>query len=89
MIGLSAPFAFRAAALSAAAPGGRAESQANLERVRQLLPAARFPPEAPLEDLASQEILRQGRMLLRRCVQCHDLRTVLLRPRTPATGSGP
>ena len=84
LIGLSAPFAFRAAALSADAPGGRAESPANLERVCQLLPTAGFPPEAPLEGLASQEILRQGRtVLLRRCVQCHDLRTVLLRPRTP------
>ncbi len=85
LIGLSAPFAFRAAMLDTDAAGGRAESPANLERVRQLLPTAGFPAGAPLENLTSQETLRQGRtVLLGQCVQCHDLRTVLLRPRTPA-----
>ena len=84
LIGLSAPFAFRAASLDTEAPGGSAESPANVERVRQLLPTAGFPVEAPLENLTSQETLRQGRrVLLGQCVQCHDLRTVLLRPRTP------
>ena len=49
-----------------------------------LLPKAGFPNEVRLDELASAGSFKQGReVLLSKCVQCHDLRTVLLKPRTP------
>jgi mono/diheme cytochrome c family protein len=78
LIALSAPFAFREAYLARHATF----TAENLERLGQQLPVAGLPPEAPLGELASERGLRQGRaLLLRKCVQCHDLRPVLARPR--------
>ena len=43
-----------------------------------------MPPEAPVEQLATEHGLRAGRnVLLTQCVMCHDLKTILVRPRTP------
>ena len=57
-----------------------------LERVRTLLPVAGLDDEERLAFLASDEGLLEGRAVLRsKCVQCHDLRTILVRPRTPET----
>ena len=78
LIALATPFAFREAYL-ARHTAFRAE---NLKRLGQQLPVAGLPADAPLGELASEPGLRQGRvLLLRKCVQCHDLRPVLARPR--------
>ncbi|MBI4546778.1 MAG: hypothetical protein HY707_02275 [Ignavibacteriae bacterium] len=84
LIGLSVPFALKELYLHQKAVGGSAFSQENIERVKLLLPRAGFPPERNLEELAAVQALKQGRdVLLSKCVQCHDLRTVLVKPRTP------
>lgn len=85
LLGLSVPFVFQEQALAQAAPGGSAYSQQSIQRVSRLLPGAGFPEEANLPALATEGSLRDGReVLLTNCVKCHDLRTVLLRPRTPS-----
>jgi cytochrome c5 len=81
---LSMPHAFREMALASASTGGDAFSDENRARVAKLLPAAGLPEEAPLPELATVESLRAGRIvLLRKCVVCHDLKTILSRPRSP------
>ena len=85
LVSLSVPFALKEVYWSSGASGGSAFSAQNVERVRALLPTAGFPPEAPIADLGSESHLRSGRaVLLTRCVTCHDLKTVLTRPRTPS-----
>jgi cytochrome c553 len=81
-LGLSVPFAFRERAL-ARSLGSGVGSMANLERIRRVLPDAGLPKEANLDELSTPKVLEEGRtVLLTKCVQCHDLRTVLLRPRS-------
>ncbi len=85
LISLSAPFAYRETYWSQTAVGGSVYSEANLERIRQLLPSAGFPSDAPMHELGSESSLKNGReVLLTRCVTCHDLKTVLTKPRTPS-----
>ncbi|MCA9586555.1 MAG: hypothetical protein KC657_14460 [Myxococcales bacterium] len=85
LLGLSVPFSLREKQLASQVAGGSALSAANLERVKKQLPAANLPKEAPLDELATKDALIKGReALLTKCVACHDLRTVLTRPRTPA-----
>ncbi|MDZ7275682.1 MAG: cytochrome c [candidate division KSB1 bacterium] len=84
LIGLSVPVALREHYLSRRAAGGPAFTPENLARVASLLPQAGFPEDVPLGSLAIPSALQQGRaVLLKKCVQCHDLRTVLVRPKTP------
>lgn len=84
LIGLSVPFALKERLLERGAKGGTAFSAENVERVKLLLPKAGLPDGAKPEELATVASLKQGReVLLSKCVQCHDLRTVLLKPRTP------
>ena len=84
LIGLSAPHALREAYLSRLAVGGSGVGAPAIERVKTLLPGAGLPADIPVQQLASPAGLSQGRsVLLRKCVQCHDLRTVLAKPRTP------
>jgi mono/diheme cytochrome c family protein len=84
LIGLSAPHALREAYMSRHAAGGTALGDRGVERVRALLPRAGLPTDIPVEQIASVSGLSQGRsVLLRKCVQCHDLRTILVKPRTP------
>lgn len=84
LIGLSVPFALKEQMLERSAKGGTAFSAENVERVKLLLPKAGLPEDAQPEELATVGSLKQGReVLLSKCVQCHDLRTVLLKPRTP------
>ena len=81
LIGLSVPFTFREAALRTQT---RAFSDEGMARTRKLLENAGLPTEAPLDELASKRKLREGqRVLQRKCVVCHDLRTILAKPRTP------
>ena len=85
LLGLSVPFVFQEKALAEAAVGGSVYSGENAERVARLLPMAGLPKEAPLDTLATAEGLRKGRaVLLSKCVKCHDLKTILDRPRTPS-----
>lgn len=84
LIGLSAPIAFREHYLSKRSIGGTVFSPENLERVKALLPQAGFAEGVPMEEISSVRSLQRGRkVLLQKCVQCHDLRTILVRPRTP------
>lgn len=84
LIGLSVPIALKEVMLSKAAIGGTAMSLQNIERVKRLLVESGSIPDESIHDVASRFGLEQGRaVLLNKCVQCHDLRTVLVRPRTP------
>ena len=81
LIGLSVPFTLRESALRVK---GNVFSDASLERTHTRLQMAGLPSDAPLDQLASRRKLREGQdVLLKKCVQCHDLRTILVRPRTP------
>ena len=85
LVGLSVPFALKELSLLRNTTGGSAFSQENIDRVKMLLPKSGLPAEARLNELATPQSFKQGRdILLVKCVQCHDLRTVLLKPRTPA-----
>jgi mono/diheme cytochrome c family protein len=84
LIGLSVPFAMREVYLHESTVGGAAFSPENLERLGRLIPKAGFPPDVELTVLTEVNSLKEGReILLDKCVQCHDLRTVLVKPRTP------
>lgn len=81
LIGLSVPFSFREAVLRTQAG---AFSEEGIVRTRKLLETAGLPAEAPLDMLASKRKLREGQHVLQgKCVICHDLRTILAKPRTP------
>jgi cytochrome c5 len=83
--GLSLPFVFKERALVAAAPGGSAFSPKSQARVASLLPTAGLPAGTDLAALATAASLREGRgVLLGKCVQCHDLKTVIAKPRIPS-----
>ena len=84
LIGLSVPVSLREAYMSKRLAGNGGFGAQGIERVRTLLPKAGLPAEIPIQQLATFSGLNQGRaVLLRKCVQCHDLRTVLAKPRTP------
>ena len=81
LIGLSVPFTLRETVLRTQT---RAFSEEGIARTRKLIETAGLPPEAPLDQLASKRKLREGQHVLqRKCVVCHDLRTILVKPRTP------
>jgi len=84
LLGLSLPFVLQEKALAASAPGGDVFGAASRTRIAEKLPLAGLPADAPLAELASETSLRHGRaVLLSNCVKCHDLKTILARPRTP------
>ena len=81
LIGLSIPFTLRE---SVRQVSSHVFSDASVERTHTRLQMAGLPPDAPLDKLATRRKLREGQeVLLKKCVQCHDLRTILARPRTP------
>ena len=85
LTGLSVPFALREYSLARSAVGGGVYSVENRDRVARLLPQAEMPEDAPLVDLSTAESLRAGRdVLAGKCIACHDLKTILVQPRTPA-----
>lgn len=80
LTGFSIPFAVRERVLAA-----QAFSADNLARVMQLLPEAGFAADTRLTDLATADTLRLGQQVLTsQCNVCHDLRTVLVKPRVPS-----
>jgi mono/diheme cytochrome c family protein len=84
LLGLSLPFFYQERALASRAPGGDAMSAESRSRVATLLPLAGIPDPVDLSALATVESLTAGRqVLLGQCVLCHDLRTILMKPRTP------
>jgi mono/diheme cytochrome c family protein len=84
LIALVLPFSLREAYLESTALGDESMLQSRIKRVRELLPTAGLEDEKLLADLSSKKGLAAGRRILAaKCVQCHDLRTVLARPRTP------
>lgn len=84
LVGLALPFSLRESLLQREAISGEAFAADRLERVRSLLPLAGVTDSAERQRLATPEGLIAGRAVLTsKCVQCHDLRTVLARPRTP------
>lgn len=83
--GLSVPFALREFSLARSAVGGGVYSQENRDRLAKLLPQAELPPEAKVEELITVTALQEGRdVLSTKCVVCHDLKTILVQPRTAA-----
>lgn len=86
LIGLSAPVGLREVQLSRQVGLGSELSVENRDRVARLIGEAGLPPEVPVAELATVDGLRAGRrVLLTQCVTCHDLRTVLVQPRTPSS----
>ncbi len=84
LTGLAVPFAAREAYLRATAQDGDNFARERIDRVRKFLPLIGFEDEAGLRELASSSGLAIGRdVLTRKCTQCHDLRTILVKPRTP------
>ncbi|MCW3098023.1 MAG: hypothetical protein JWL77_3641 [Chthonomonadaceae bacterium] len=85
LLGLSLPAAYREGRLASIAVGGGVYSDENRKRVADLLPEAGLPADTPLAELSTEAGLRAGRtVLMDKCVRCHDLKTILIRPRTPA-----
>jgi len=73
---------WRERVLANQALGGEGFSEARLQRVRDQLPDLGYDTET-IDELGTRRSLLSGRKLLRsKCVQCHDLRTILARPRT-------
>ena len=85
LLGLSLPFVFRERALGDQALGGSVFSAENRKRVADLVPVANFPAGTPLAELSTVACMRAGQsVLLEKCVRCHDLKTILERPRIPS-----
>jgi len=83
--GLSLPFALREFGLARSAVGGGVYSEENRDRVARLLPQAELPEDAPIAELATVKSLSAGRdVLAGKCVICHDLKTILVQPRSPS-----
>ncbi len=86
LMGLALPSVWRERVLAAQALGGEGFTEQRLQRVRDQLPDIGYDPETAeltIDEMASRSSLFEGRQLLRgKCVQCHDLRTILARPRT-------
>jgi cytochrome c5 len=81
LITLSVPHAARALDLQ-----GRIADPDNIARVEQVLSEIEFGEAAPeLADLTAKKGLQRGRdLLVNKCVSCHDMRTILSKPRTGA-----
>lgn len=77
---LSIPYAVQAHDFS-----GRTTDPANLERVQKLLAKVDFgEQEVDVEALTTAETFERGRqVLVKQCIVCHDMRTILAKPRTP------
>ncbi len=77
---LSIPYAVQAHDFS-----GRTTDPENLERVRKLLAKVDFgDQEVDIDELTTRASFEKGRqVLVKQCIVCHDMRTILAKPRTP------
>lgn len=83
LLGLALPLVWREQVLSRQAFGSEGISEERLQRVSEQLPSIGLEDEDFIAELTTTRGLISGRKLLRsKCVQCHDLRTILARPRT-------
>lgn len=84
LMGLALPSVWRENVLAKQAMGDEGFSEERIQRVREQLPPAGLEDLELLPQLASVDGLYTGRQLMRtKCVQCHDLRTIISKPRTP------
>lgn len=84
LIALVMPFSLREAYLEKTALGDASMVESRISRIRDLLPGVGLKDEKLLAKLSTKKGLITGRRILTaKCIQCHDLRTVLARPRTP------
>lgn len=78
MTTLSVPYALRVHDFD-----GRTADPENVERVRTLLGEVDLGPGVDVNELVSPESFDRGRrVLVGKCITCHDMRTVLVKPRT-------
>ncbi|HFE47292.1 MAG TPA: c-type cytochrome, partial [Nannocystis exedens] len=62
---------------------GRTTDPENIERVRKLLGEVGVGEDVSVDELVSPESFDRGRrVLVSKCITCHDMRTVLAKPRT-------
>ena len=86
LVMLSLPTTLREHSLAHGAPGGDPFGPESQQRVARLLPEAGLPATTDLRALATAEALAAGRtVLLEQCTTCHDLKTVIDKPRGPST----
>ena len=84
LTGLALPYTARETYLRITAQDGQNFAAERIARVTKYLPQLGFADEAGLLELASSKGLSDGRLVLtKKCTQCHDLRTILAKPRTP------
>lgn len=77
---LSLPFALRAHDI-----GGQTLDPQNITRVRHILEGLDFGHPVDVEELTTRSSMEAGReVLARKCTVCHDIRTILVKPRTGA-----
>jgi mono/diheme cytochrome c family protein len=82
LLGLSLPFVLQERALKTNADVTSPEA---LKRVAALLPSAGLPAGTSIASISSEDSVAEGRdVLLEKCVRCHDLRTILIKPKAPA-----
>lgn len=82
---MSLPAFFQERQLAAGALGGSVYSPENRDRVAALLPEAGYPEGVELSELSTVDSLERGRrVLLGKCIACHDLKTIIAKPRTPS-----
>lgn len=78
MTTLSVPYALRAHDLQ-----GRTTDPGNVERVKKLMAEVEMEEPVDVETLVTEQSFERGReVLVRKCITCHDMRTVLATPRT-------
>lgn len=82
---LSLPAALHEHSLAHGAPGGDPFGVESQRRVARLLPEAMLPSGTDLRALATADALTAGTVLLEQCTTCHDLKTILDKPRGPST----
>ncbi len=83
LIGISAPFALQEVFLERSTVAEGLYSEENLQQLHSRLVGLGLD-SGEAARYGSPVGLRAGRQVLRRdCIECHDLRTVLARPRTP------
>ncbi len=77
---LSVPYALRAHDLE-----GRTTDPENIQRVQKLMAEVDMGPDIDRDALLTEAGFDRGRqVLVRKCITCHDMRTVLAKPRTAA-----
>lgn len=75
---LSVPYALRAHDLE-----GRTTDPGNVERVKKLMAEVEMEQPVDVATLVTEQAFERGReVLVRKCITCHDMRTVLAMPRT-------